>query len=137
MSKTYRSRLSALNDRVAIQTAVAQLRELARTDTTPALRAARVRDISKNAPSLQGLSHAGVARSRRRRMISAVKPDEPASNFQQRDNATPSAKPLNPVSTKSQEGHSRILGERGLNLSICAKLLPTQGLPPILPQLAY
>jgi hypothetical protein len=27
-----------------------------------------------------------VARSRRRRMISAVKPDEPASNFQQRDN---------------------------------------------------
>src|ERR1700730_1997526 len=44
-------------------------------------------DISKNAPSLQGLSHAGVARSRRRRMISAVKPDEPASNFQQRDNA--------------------------------------------------
>jgi hypothetical protein len=27
-----------------------------------------------------------VARSRRR-MISAVKPDEPASNFQQRDNA--------------------------------------------------
>jgi len=28
-----------------------------------------------------------VARSRRRRMISAVKPDEPASNFQQRDNA--------------------------------------------------
>ena len=32
-------------------------------------------DISKNAPSLQGLSHAGVARSRRRRMISAVKPD--------------------------------------------------------------
>ena len=44
-------------------------------------------DISKNAPSLQGLSHAGVARSRRRRMFSAVKPDEPASNFQQRDNA--------------------------------------------------
>src|SRR3984893_8090338 len=44
-------------------------------------------DISKNAPSLQGLSHAGVARSRRRRMISAVKPDEPASDFQQRDNA--------------------------------------------------
>src|SRR5580700_851864 len=44
-------------------------------------------DISKNAPSRQGLSHAGVARSRRRRMISAVKPDEPASNFQQRDNA--------------------------------------------------
>src|SRR6478672_3182429 len=44
-------------------------------------------DISKDAPSLQGLSHAGVARSRRRRMISAVKPDEPASNFQQRDNA--------------------------------------------------
>src|ERR1700737_2451166 len=44
-------------------------------------------DISKNAPSLQGLSHAGVARSRRRRMISAVKPDEPASNFQQRDDA--------------------------------------------------
>jgi hypothetical protein len=42
---------------------------------------------SKNAPSLQGLSHAGVARSRRRRMISTVKPDEPASNFQQRDNA--------------------------------------------------
>src|SRR5580693_5013643 len=32
-------------------------------------------DISKNAPSLQGLSHAGVARSRCRRMISAVKPD--------------------------------------------------------------
>jgi hypothetical protein len=48
-----------------------------------------------------------------------------------------SAKPLNPVSTKSQEGHFRILGVRGLNLSICAKLLPTQGLPPILPQLAY
>jgi hypothetical protein len=44
-------------------------------------------DISKNAPSLQGIGHAGVARSRRRRMISAVKPDEPASNFQQRDNA--------------------------------------------------
>src|ERR1700676_70595 len=44
-------------------------------------------DISKNAPSLQGLSHAGVARSRRRRMISAVEPDESASNFQQRDNA--------------------------------------------------
>ena len=44
-------------------------------------------DISKNAPSLPGLSHAGVARSRRRRMISAVEPDEPASNFQQRDNA--------------------------------------------------
>src|ERR1700730_228478 len=43
-------------------------------------------DISKNAPSLQGLSHAGVARSRRR-MISAVNPDEPASNIQQRDNA--------------------------------------------------
>src|ERR1700724_1578751 len=42
-----------------------------------------------------------------------------------------SAKPLNPVSTKSQEGHFRILGVRGLNLSICAKLLPTQGLPPI------
>jgi hypothetical protein len=34
-----------------------------------------------------GLSHAGVARSRRRRMISAVKPDELASNFQQHDNA--------------------------------------------------
>jgi transposase-like protein len=33
-----------------------------------------------------GLSHAGVTRSRRRR-ISEVKPDEPASNFQQRDNA--------------------------------------------------
>src|ERR1700730_8893805 len=49
-------------------------------------------DISKNAPSLQGLSHAGVARSRRRRMISAVKPDEPASNFQQRDNAPPGSK---------------------------------------------
>ena len=45
-------------------------------------------DISKNAPSLQGLSHAGVALSRRRGMISAVKPDEPASNFQQRDNAS-------------------------------------------------
>src|SRR3984893_19494281 len=44
-------------------------------------------DISKNAPSLQGISHAGVARSRRRRMISAVKPDEPATNFQQRDKA--------------------------------------------------
>jgi hypothetical protein len=28
--------------------------------------------------------------SRRRRMISAAKPDEPASNFQQRDNAVPS-----------------------------------------------
>jgi hypothetical protein len=27
------------------------------------------------------MRHAGVARSRRRRMISAVKPDEPASNF--------------------------------------------------------
>jgi hypothetical protein len=48
-----------------------------------------------------------------------------------------SAMPHNPVSTKSQEGHFRILGVRGLNLSICAKLLPTQGLPPILPQLAY
>jgi hypothetical protein len=47
--------------------------------------------LSKNAPSLQGLSHAGVARSRRRRMISAVKPDEPASNFHQRDNAPDSA----------------------------------------------
>jgi hypothetical protein len=80
MSKTYRSRLSALNDRVAIQTAVAQLRELARTDTTPALRAARVRDISKNAPSLQGLSHAGVARSRRHRMISAVNPHQTFNN---------------------------------------------------------
>src|ERR1700720_3548744 len=44
-------------------------------------------DLSKNAPSLQGVGHAGVARSRRRRMISAVKPDEPALNFQQRDNA--------------------------------------------------
>jgi hypothetical protein len=43
--------------------------------------------ISKNALSHQGLSHAGVARNRRRRMISAVKPDEPASNFQQRANA--------------------------------------------------
>jgi hypothetical protein len=48
-------------------------------------------DISKNAPSLNGLSHAGVVRSRRRRMISAVKPDEPASNFQQRENAMSSA----------------------------------------------
>src|SRR6202049_4127649 len=38
-------------------------------------------DISKNAPSLQSLSHAGVARSRRRRMISAVKPDEPHQTF--------------------------------------------------------
>jgi hypothetical protein len=48
-------------------------------------------DISKNAPSLQGIGHAGVARSRRRRMMSAVKPDEPASNFQQRDNAVAGA----------------------------------------------
>jgi hypothetical protein len=39
------------------------------------------------------MRHAGVARSRRRRMISAVKPDEPASNFQQRDNA-PARAPL-------------------------------------------
>jgi len=37
--------------------------------------------------SLSGLSHADVARSRRRRVISAVEPDEPASNFQQRDDA--------------------------------------------------
>jgi hypothetical protein len=44
-------------------------------------------DVSKNAPSLQGLSHECVARSRRRSMISAVQPDKPASNFQQRDNA--------------------------------------------------
>jgi hypothetical protein len=44
---------------------------------------------SENAPGLQGLSHAGVTRSRRRRMISAVKPDEPAANFQRRDNARP------------------------------------------------
>jgi hypothetical protein len=45
------------------------------------------RAIISSRPSLQGLSHAGVARRRRRRMISAVKPDEPASNLQQRDNA--------------------------------------------------
>jgi site-specific DNA recombinase len=32
-------------------------------------------------------SHAGVARSRCRGVISAVEPDEPASIFQQRDNA--------------------------------------------------
>src|ERR1700730_5176638 len=37
--------------------------------------------ISKNAPSLQDLSHAGVARSRRRPMISAVKPDEPHQTY--------------------------------------------------------
>ena len=43
--------------------------------------------LSKNAPSLSGLNHADVARSRRRRVISAVEPDEPASNFQQHDNA--------------------------------------------------
>src|SRR3984893_1331466 len=42
---------------------------------------------ARHGMSVQGLSHAGVARSRRRRMISAVKPDEPASNFQQRDTA--------------------------------------------------
>src|ERR1700676_4575357 len=41
--------------------------------------------LSKNAPSLQGVGRAGVARRRRRRMISTAKPDEPASNFQQRD----------------------------------------------------
>jgi O-methyltransferase domain len=38
--------------------------------------------LSKNAPSLQGIGHADVARSRRRGVISAVKPDEPASKFQ-------------------------------------------------------
>ena len=38
-------------------------------------------DISKNAPSLPGLSHAGAARSRRRRMISAVEPDELHQTF--------------------------------------------------------
>ena len=43
--------------------------------------------LSKNAPSLSGLSHADVTRSRRRRVISAVEPGEPTSNFQQRDNA--------------------------------------------------
>ncbi len=43
--------------------------------------------VSIGVPSLRGLSHAGVKRSRRRRMFAAVKPDEPASNFQQRDNA--------------------------------------------------
>jgi hypothetical protein len=37
-------------------------------------------DISKNAPSLQGLSHAGVARSRRHRMISAVNPHQTFNN---------------------------------------------------------
>jgi hypothetical protein len=37
-------------------------------------------DISKNAPSLQGLSHAGVARSRRR-MISAMNPTNPHQTF--------------------------------------------------------
>jgi hypothetical protein len=49
--------------------------------------------LSKNAPSLSGLSHADVARSRRRRVISAVEPDEPASNFQQRDNTDPTKRP--------------------------------------------
>jgi hypothetical protein len=62
-------------------------------------------DISKNAPSLQGLRHAGVARSRRR-MISTVKPDEPASNFQQRDNAAgrPSIDPIE----RGISGHYKI-----------------------------
>src|ERR1700736_1933785 len=46
---------------------------------------------SARTPSLQGLSHAGVARSRCRGMISAVEPDEPSSKFQQRDNAPASA----------------------------------------------
>src|SRR6202023_3014008 len=44
-------------------------------------------DISKNAPSRQGLSHAGVARSRRRGVISTVKPDELTSKFKQYNNA--------------------------------------------------
>jgi hypothetical protein len=43
--------------------------------------------LSKNAPRLQGVGHADVARSRRCGVISAVEPDEPASKFQQRDNA--------------------------------------------------
>jgi hypothetical protein len=43
--------------------------------------------LSKNAPSLSGLNHADVARSHRRRVISAVEPGKPASNFQQYDNA--------------------------------------------------
>jgi len=42
--------------------------------------------LSKNEPSLPGLGDADVARSRRRRVISTVEPDEPASNFQQCDN---------------------------------------------------
>jgi hypothetical protein len=46
--------------------------------------------LSKSAPSLSRLSHADVARSRRRRVISAV---EPASNFQQRDNTDPTKRP--------------------------------------------
>jgi hypothetical protein len=49
--------------------------------------------LSKSAPSLSRLSHADVARSRRRRVISAVEPDEPASNFQQRDNTDPTKRP--------------------------------------------
>src|ERR1700730_11704232 len=43
--------------------------------------------LSKNPPRLQGLSHEAVAASRRCDVISAVEPDEPASKFQQRDNA--------------------------------------------------
>jgi hypothetical protein len=43
--------------------------------------------LSKNAPSLSGLNHADVARSHRRRVISAVEPGKPTSNFQQYDNA--------------------------------------------------
>jgi hypothetical protein len=39
------------------------------------------------------LSHADVARGRRRRVISAVEPDEAASNFQQRDNTDPTKRP--------------------------------------------
>jgi hypothetical protein len=43
--------------------------------------------LSKNAPSLSRLNHADVARSHRRRVISAVEPGKPTSNFQQYDNA--------------------------------------------------
>src|SRR3984893_6755036 len=55
-------------------------------------------DISKSAASLQGVGHTGVARSRRRRVTSAVKPDDPASNFQQRDNAKQIDSLVNPDS---------------------------------------
>jgi hypothetical protein len=53
-------------------------------------------DISKNAPSLQGIGHAGVARSRRRGVIVAPDSDDAAPDFQQRDN--PPAISTRPIS---------------------------------------